>query len=223
MKIFQNYINGRFVRGPREFPDVNPADGSVIAQISEADRGLVNQAVGAAHAALRGEWRKVSVPKRAELLQKIATGIEARFNDFVAAEVADTGKPVSLAARIDIPRGAANFRAFADVIKTAPLESFRTETPDGSAALNYAVRKPLGVVGIITPWNLPLLLLTWKVAPALAVGCTIVMKPSEITPLTALVSRSEGATITDSFLIRFHFRNFLNSSKRLGMAFLHLF
>ena len=185
MKIFQNYINGRFVRGPREFSDVNPADGSVIAQISEADRGLVNQAVGAAHAALRGEWRKVSVPKRAELLQKIAAGIEARFNDFVAAEVADTGKPVSLAARIDIPRGAANFRAFADVIKTAPLESFRTETPDGSAALNYAVRKPLGVVGIITPWNLPLLLLTWKVAPALACGNCVVVKPSEETPATA--------------------------------------
>ena len=185
MKIFQNYINGRFVRGPREFPDVNPADGSVIAQISEADRGLVNQAVGAAHAALRGEWRKVSVPKRAELLQKIAAGIEARFNDFVAAEVADTGKPVSLAARIDIPRGAANFRTFADLIKTAPLESFRTETPDGSAALNYAVRKPLGVVGIITPWNLPLLLLTWKVAPALACGNCVVVKPSEETPATA--------------------------------------
>src|SRR3984957_9746196 len=185
MKIFQNYINGRFVRGPREFSDVNPADGSVIAQISEADRGLVNQAVGAAHAALRGEWRKVSVPTRAELLQKIAAGIEARFNDFVAAEVADTGKPVSLAARIDIPRGAANFRAFADVIKTAPLESFRTETPDGSAALNYAVRKPLGVVGIITPWNLPLLLLTWKLAPALACGNCVVVKPSEETPASA--------------------------------------
>jgi aminomuconate-semialdehyde/2-hydroxymuconate-6-semialdehyde dehydrogenase len=185
MKIFQNYINGRLVRGPREFPDVNPADGSVIAQISEADRGLVNQAVGAAHAALRGEWRKVSIPKRAELLQKIAAGIEARFHDFVAAEVADTGKPVSLASRIDIPRGAANFRAFADLIKTAPLESFRTETPDGSAALNYAVRKPLGVVGIITPWNLPLLLLTWKVAPALACGNCVVVKPSEETPATA--------------------------------------
>lgn len=185
MKIFQNYINGRFVRGPREFPDVNPADGLIIAQISEADRGMVNQAVGAARSALRGEWRKVSIPKRAELLRKIAVGIEARFNDFVSAEVADTGKPVSLASRMDIPRGAANFRAFADLIKTAPLESFRTETPDGSAALNYAVRKPLGVVGIITPWNLPLLLLTWKVAPALACGNCVVVKPSEETPATA--------------------------------------
>jgi aminomuconate-semialdehyde/2-hydroxymuconate-6-semialdehyde dehydrogenase len=185
MKIFQNYIDGRFVRGAREFPDVNPADGSIIAQISEADRGMVNQAVGAAHTALRGGWRSTSIPKRAELLQKIAAGIEARFQEFVAAEVADTGKPVSLASRIDIPRGAANFRTFADVIKTAPLESFRTETPDGSAALNYAVRKPLGVVGIITPWNLPLLLLTWKVAPALACGNCVVVKPSEETPATA--------------------------------------
>jgi aminomuconate-semialdehyde/2-hydroxymuconate-6-semialdehyde dehydrogenase len=185
MKIFQNYIDGRFVRGSREFPDVNPVDGSVIAQVSEADRGQVNEAVGAARNALRGAWSKFSVPKRAELLQKIAAGIEARSQDFVAAEVADTGKPVSLASRIDVPRASANFRAFADMIKTAPLESFRTETPDGSAALNYAVRKPLGVVAIITPWNLPLLLLTWKVAPALACGNCVVVKPSEETPATA--------------------------------------
>jgi aminomuconate-semialdehyde/2-hydroxymuconate-6-semialdehyde dehydrogenase len=185
MRIFQNYIDGRFVRGWREFPDINPADGSVIAQISEADRGQVNEAVGAARTALRGAWRNFSVPKRAELLQKIAAGIEARFRDFVAAEVADTGKPVSLASRIDVPRGAANFRAFADMVSTASLESFRTETPDGSAALNYAARKPLGVVGIITPWNLPLLLLTWKVAPALACGNCIVVKPSEETPASA--------------------------------------
>ena len=185
MKIFQNYIDGRFVRGPREFPDLNPADGSVIGQVSEADRSQVNEAVGAARSALRGEWGKFSIANRAALLQKIADGIDARFHEFVAAEVADTGKPVSLASRIDVPRGAANFRAFADLIKTAPLESFRTETVDGSTALNYAVRKPLGVVGIITPWNLPLLLLTWKVAPALACGNSVVVKPSEETPASA--------------------------------------
>ena len=84
-----------------------------------------------------------------------------------------------------MPRAAANFRVFADLIKTAGLESFQTESPDGKSALNYAVRKPLGVVGIITPWNLPLLLLTWKVAPALACGNTVVVKPSEETPATA--------------------------------------
>ena len=185
MKIFQNYIDGRFVRGSREFPDVNPADGSVIAQVSGADRSQVNEAVGAARSALRSEWGKFSIPKRAALLQNVADGIEARFQEFVAAEVMDTGKPVSLASRVDIPRGAANFRAFADMIEAAPMESFRTENPNGSAALNYAVRKPLGVVGIITPWNLPLLLLTWKVAPALACGNCVVVKPSEETPASA--------------------------------------
>jgi aminomuconate-semialdehyde/2-hydroxymuconate-6-semialdehyde dehydrogenase len=185
VKIFQNYIDGRFIRGWREFPDVNPADGSIIAQVSEANRGQVNEAVGAARSALQGEWQKLSVPKRAALLQKVADGIEARFQEFVVAEVRDTGKPVALASRIDIPRGAANFRAFADLIKTAPLESFRTEGAEGTTALNYAVRKPLGVVGIITPWNLPLLLLTWKVAPALACGNCVVVKPSEETPASA--------------------------------------
>jgi aminomuconate-semialdehyde/2-hydroxymuconate-6-semialdehyde dehydrogenase len=119
------------------------------------------------------------------MLHKIADGIEARFQDFLQAEVADTGKPASLAAKIDVPRGAANFRAFADLIKSAGVESFRTETPDGVTALNYAVRKPLGVVGIITPWNLPLLLMTWKVAPALACGNCVVVKPSEETPASA--------------------------------------
>src|SRR5271155_5569806 len=185
VKLLQNYINGRFVRGAREFADVNPADGSVIAQVSEADRGLVDEAVAAARQALAGEWVCLPVPALASLLHKIADGIEARFQDFLHAEVADTGKPIALASRIDIPRGAANFRAFADVIKTAGLESFRPEPPDGVIALNSAVRKPLGVVGIITPWNLPLLLLTWKVAPALACGNCVVVKPSEETPATA--------------------------------------
>ena len=108
-----------------------------------------------------------------------------RFDCFVEAEVKDTGKPKALAARLDVPRAAANFRVFADAIKMAGLESFQTETPDGKNALNYAVRKSLGVVRIITPWNLPLLLLTWKVAPALACGNTVVVKPSEETPATA--------------------------------------
>lgn len=185
MKFFQNYIDGRFVSGVRDFADVNPADGSIIAQVSEADRATVDQAVAAARVALAGEWACWPVAKRAAVLHKIADGIEARFQDFLLAEVADTGKSVSLASRIDVPRGAANFRAFADIIKTAGLESFRTETADGAVALNYAVRTPLGVVGIITPWNLPLLLLTWKVAPALACGNCVVVKPSEETPATA--------------------------------------
>jgi aminomuconate-semialdehyde/2-hydroxymuconate-6-semialdehyde dehydrogenase len=185
VKSILNYIDGQFVRGQQEFADVNPADGSLIAQVTEADRGLVDDAVQAARKALRGEWGRLAIRERAALLYKVADAIEARFDCFVAAEVADTGKPVALASKLDVPRAAANFRAFADLIKTAGLESFQTDTPDGKSALNYAVRKPLGVVGIITPWNLPLLLLTWKVAPALACGNAVVVKPSEETPATA--------------------------------------
>jgi aminomuconate-semialdehyde/2-hydroxymuconate-6-semialdehyde dehydrogenase len=185
LKSILNYIDGKFVRGKREFPDVNPADGSVIARVTEADRSLVDDAVQAARKALRGEWGRLSILARAARLHKVADAIEARFDCFVAAEVADTGKPVALASRLDVPRAVANFRVFADLIKMAGLESFHTESPDGKNALNYAVRKPLGVVGIITPWNLPLLLLTWKLAPALACGNAVVVKPSEDTPATA--------------------------------------
>jgi len=185
VKSILNYIDGQFVRGKREFADVNPADGSLIAQVTEADRGLVDAAVQAARKALRGEWGRLAIRERAACLCKVANAIEARFDCFVAAEVADTGKPVALASKLDVPRAAANFRAFADLLKTAGLESFQTDTPDGKSALNYAIRKPLCVVGIITPWNLPLLLLTWKVAPALACGNAVVVKPSEETPATA--------------------------------------
>jgi aminomuconate-semialdehyde/2-hydroxymuconate-6-semialdehyde dehydrogenase len=195
-KLLQNYVDGQFVRGPREFPDINPADGAAIAQVSEADESLVNRAVESARRALNGDWGKWTVPARAATLHKIADGIEARFNDFLEAEVADTGKPISLASKIDIPRGAANFRIFADLVKAAGLEAFRTETSDNISALNYSVRKPLGVVGIITPWNLPMLLLTWKAAPALACGNCVVVKPSEETPagatLLAEVMQSAG-------------------------------
>ncbi|MFZ0438847.1 MAG: aldehyde dehydrogenase family protein, partial [Candidatus Sulfotelmatobacter sp.] len=185
MKLIQNYIDGRFVSGKHEFADVNPADGTVIAQVSEADESQVDEAVHAARRALHGEWGRLGVRERAARLHGVADAIEKRFDCFVEAEVADTGKPVSLASKLDVPRAAANFRVFADLVKVSGLESFQTETPDGTNALNYAVRKPLGVVGVITPWNLPLLLLTWKVAPALACGNAVVVKPSEETPATA--------------------------------------
>lgn len=119
------------------------------------------------------------------MLRRVADELERRFDDLVAAEVADTGKAISQARTLDIPRGAANFRAFAEIVATAPTESFTTVTPAGGRALNYAVRKPVGVVAVIVPWNLPLLLLTWKVAPALACGNAVVVKPSEETPASA--------------------------------------
>ena len=185
MKLIQNYIDGRFVPGERQFDDVNPADGTVIAQVMEASQAQVDEAVNAARRALRGEWERIGILERAARLHKVADAIEKRFDCFVQAEVADTGKPVSLASKLDVPRAAANFRIFADMVKMSGLEAFQTETSDGASALNYAVRKPLGVVGVITPWNLPLLLLTWKVAPALACGNAVVVKPSEETPATA--------------------------------------
>ena len=185
MKVIQNYIDGRFVPGTHEFADVNPADGTIVAQVTEATETQVDEAVEAARRSLRGEWGQVGIRERAARLHKIADAIEKRFDCFVQAEVADTGKPVSLAAKLDVPRAAANFRIFADLVKMSGVEAFQTETSDGASALNYAVRKPLGVVGVITPWNLPLLLLTWKVAPALACGNAVVVKPSEETPATA--------------------------------------
>ena len=181
----RNFVGGEFVRGDSFFDDFNPADGTIIARVSEAGPAIVDAAINAARQALRGEWGNAGVRQRAALLYKIADGIEARFDEFVQAESADTGKPVALASRLDVPRAAANFRVFADLIKTAPLEAFETETSDGKHALNYAVRKPVGVVGIVTPWNLPLLLMTWKVAPALACGNAVVVKPSEETPASA--------------------------------------
>ena len=134
LKRFQNYVDGRFSGGAREFDDVNPADGTVIGKASAADRDLVDAAVRAARRAVHGPWGKAGVRERAAMLYKIADGIERRFDDFLAAEVADTGKPIALARRLDIPRGAANFRTFADIIKTTGVEAYQSETPDGRQA-----------------------------------------------------------------------------------------
>jgi len=181
----KNYIGGRFAESDKRFTKMSPVDGSEVAVVHEADRAMVDEAVTAARAALKGPWGRMALQDRVDMLRKIATGIDQRFDDFLAAEVADTGKPVSLASHLDIPRGAANFRIFADIVRTYGTESYHLDTPDGKGAVNYALRRPLGVVGVISPWNLPLLLLTWKLAPALACGNTIVAKPSEETPSTA--------------------------------------
>lgn len=181
----RNYIDGEWVSTGKTFKDLNPADGSVVAIVHEADKACVDSAVAAGHRALKGPWGRTTVNERADLLYAIASEIERRAEDFLDAEMADTGKPWQMASTTDIPRASANFRAFADIIKTAPEECFRTELPGGAQALNYTVRKPLGVVGIISPWNLPLLLLTWKVAPALACGNALIAKPSEETPGSA--------------------------------------
>lgn len=182
---FRHYIDGGFVATQARFDDTSPVDGSLVATVSEAGRAEVDRAVEAARRALRGEWGRMSVEARCALLNRVADIMDRRFEDFVAAEIADTGKPLRQAREVDVPRGAANFRVFAGLMQAQATECFEMRTPDGGSALNYAVRKPLGVVGVISPWNLPLLLLTWKVAPALAAGNTVIAKPSEETPGTA--------------------------------------
>jgi aminomuconate-semialdehyde/2-hydroxymuconate-6-semialdehyde dehydrogenase len=185
MKQFLNFIGGEFVATGKTFEKRAPVDNRVIGLVHEAGQAEVDAAVRAARAALKGDWGRMPVTRRVELLHAVADEINRRFDDFLAAEMADTGKPRSLAAHIDIPRGAANFKVFADVVKNVPTESFEMTTPDGGTALSYALRSPVGVVGVVCPWNLPLLLMTWKVGPALACGNTVVVKPSEETPATA--------------------------------------
>lgn len=182
---YRNYVGGAFLDEGTPFDSINPANGERAAVVYAADQDIVYRAVASAKAALDGPWAKMPVQERLSYLHKLADGIEARFDDFVAAEIADTGKPASQARNLDIPRGAANFRAFADLLKGASTECFEMDTPDGAGAINYAVRKPVGVVAVIAPWNLPMLLMTWKLAPALACGNTVVAKPSEETPGTA--------------------------------------
>jgi aminomuconate-semialdehyde/2-hydroxymuconate-6-semialdehyde dehydrogenase len=179
------FIDGQPVTTHRTFDDVNPATGLVIRQVCEAGRDEVDAAVAAARKASKGSWRERSARDRAAVLDRVADGIDARKDEFLRAEIEDTGKPMALASVVDIPRGAANFRAFAAQLRTLSDESFTTVTDDGQEALNLVVREPLGVVGVICPWNLPLLLMTWKVAPALAAGNAVVVKPSEETPQTA--------------------------------------
>ena len=183
----RHFINGAYTEGTsgRTFENRRPIDNALISQVCEAGRADVDAAVQAARAALNGPWSRLTLAERTEVLYAVAAGIEQRFDQFLEAEVADTGKPVSLASHIDIPRGAANFRIFADVVKNVSGEHFDMPTPDGTGALNYSLRVPKGVVAVVCPWNLPLLLMTWKVGPALACGNSVVVKPSEETPSTA--------------------------------------
>ncbi len=185
--LLRHFVGGSFVESASRFAKVSPVTGQQIFDVCEADESTVDAAVGAARQALNGPWGRMSEQERAVVLRRVADGLERRFEDLVAAEVGDTGKSISQARTLDIPRGAANFRAFADFATTVPTESYTTVLPDGRRAVNYAVRKPVGVVAIVVPWNLPLLLLTWKVAPALACGNAVVVKPSEETPSSATV------------------------------------
>ena len=186
MKEFKHFINGEYVASAsgKTFENRSPVDNSLIGQVHEAGEAEVDAAVRAAKAALKGPWSKLTQNQRAAMLNKIADRINERFDEFLATECMDTGKPRSMASHIDIPRGAANFKEFADSMNH-PTEGFRMDTPDGTGAVNVGHRTPKGVIAVVSPWNLPLLLMTFKVGPALACGNTVVVKPSEETPATA--------------------------------------
>lgn len=178
----RNFVGGAFVDAAagETIDNINPATGDAIGTIPRSRQTDVDAAVAAAVAAGRGPWSQTSAGDRAELLDRVADLIETRRDALAEVESQDQGKPVSLAHRVDIPRALANFRFFAGAIRHQ-----QEGAQHMAAALNYTLRKPVGVCALITPWNLPLYLLTWKVAPALAMGNTVVAKPSELTPRTA--------------------------------------
>src|SRR5258708_551638 len=177
-----NFINGTFVppRSGIYFDDVNPATEEVIAQIPDSDERDIDDAVAAAKAAFPA-WSRTPAAERSRRLLKLADLIERDAEELARTESIDNGKTLSLARRLDVPRAVLNFRFFATAILHHATEAYATD----HTALNYTLRQPLGVVGLISPWNLPLYLPSWKIAPAVASGNTCVAKPSELTPLTA--------------------------------------
>ena len=176
-----NYINGEFVPSSSgaTIDNINPATGATIGTVPASNSNDVDAATKAALDALP-EWKATSFEQRIEWLHAIADALEAQSETIIALEMEDTGKPITLATNVDAYRSVANFRFFADHGKQLPELRYDMEN-----ATNFVHRKPIGVVGLITPWNLPLYLLSWKVAPALLMGNTIVAKPSEMTPQTA--------------------------------------
>jgi aminomuconate-semialdehyde/2-hydroxymuconate-6-semialdehyde dehydrogenase len=177
-----NLIDGR-LQAPQDnrWLDIyEPATGAVFASCPDSTAADVEAAVHAAQKAAPG-WAAMPADERGRLLHRLADLIDARLDEFAALESRDSGKPVALAKRLDIPRAVSNLRFFAAAIVAWDSESHAME----SGAINYTLRRPLGVVGCISPWNLPLYLFTWKIAPALASGNAVVAKPSEITPCTA--------------------------------------
>jgi len=182
VKRVVNFIGGelRVPQSGNYMEDVNPATGEVIAEIADSDEADVDAAVAAASRAFPA-WRKTPAEQRSKLLMRLADLVEQNFDELASLESDDNGKPIALARRLDVPRAVKNFRFFATAILHAEAKFHAMD--DG--ALNYTLRQPLGVAGLISPWNLPLYLLTWKIAPAIAAGNCCVAKPSELTPLTA--------------------------------------
>ncbi|MCH1524073.1 MAG: aldehyde dehydrogenase [Candidatus Thalassarchaeaceae archaeon] len=180
MKL-QNYISGLFIEPDSKewMDDYSPATGEIIGQVPKSQKSDVDRAVKAAKDALP-YWSSLTNIQRADWLDKIADNLETKYEDIAHLESKDTGKPISLAREVDAYRSVKNFRFFGEMIRNLEEESFEMED-----ANNRVIYKPVGVGALITPWNLPLYLLSWKVAPAIGMGNTVICKPSELTPLTA--------------------------------------
>jgi aminomuconate-semialdehyde/2-hydroxymuconate-6-semialdehyde dehydrogenase len=182
MLTIRNFIDGRHVEpeSGQWFDKIDPATGQVVAQVPDGDARDVEAAIQAAQRAFP-QWSRTPMAERSRLLMTFADRIDANLEKLAMAECVDGGKPLKRARAVEIPRAAANFRFFATAIEHFHSEAYRTD----QQALNYTLRQPRGVAGLLSPWNLPLYLFTWKVAPALATGNTVVGKPSELTPTTA--------------------------------------
>ena len=178
----KNFIDGRFVEpvGGKYLDNIEPATGKPYSQVADSGKADVDLAVAAAEAAF-ADWSEKPAAERSKILLRIADLIERDLEKLSRAESIDTGKPLSLARSLDIPRAASNFRFFATAILHTENEAHITD----GVAFNYTLRQPRGIAGLISPWNLPLYLLSWKIAPAIAVGNTAIAKPSELTPMTA--------------------------------------
>ncbi len=177
----RNYIGGRFVEhdGPGWMDVLEPATGRTYGRVPLSDSTTIDAAVESARDA-QPEWGSLGADERADWLDKIADYLESSFEEIATLESRDTGKPISLARSLDASRSVTNFRFFAGMIREQEPEVFETDD-----STNYVLYKPVGVGALITPWNLPLYLLSWKVAPAIGMGNTVVCKPSELTPMTA--------------------------------------
>ncbi|TMA25997.1 MAG: aldehyde dehydrogenase [Deltaproteobacteria bacterium] len=180
MQDILNYIDGKHSAAREWLEDVDPATGEVFARIASSEGRDVDAAVAAAERAFP-QWSATPAPQRSRALRRIARLIERDLEKLARAETLDTGKPLQISRTVDIPRAVQNFDFFADAVTQFSSEAH----PSGDTALNYTLRQPLGAVACISPWNLPLYLLSWKIAPALAAGNCVVAKPSEITPFTA--------------------------------------
>src|SRR2546423_7294585 len=180
----RNFIAGEFVepKNGKYLDNIEPATGKAYSQVADSGPEDVDLAVTAADKAF-SEWSKTPAQKRSQILLRIADLIERDLEKFARAESIDTGKPITLARTLDIPRAVANLRFFATAILHTENEAHVTD----GVAFNYTLRQPRGIAGLISPWNLPLYLLSWKIAPAIAVGNTAIAKPSELTPMTAFL------------------------------------